>query len=99
MDDNNIKTKTVQIDDSQAEDKYANFTIVGSTEYEFVLEFISIFPPSLKPKLFNRIIMNPKAAKVLSYHLTEHVANYEKRYGTINIEKKNIDSKDPTRFN
>ncbi|MCA9755389.1 MAG: DUF3467 domain-containing protein [Candidatus Eisenbacteria bacterium] len=75
--------KTLQIDLSNVEGTYSNFTLLAHSPAEFVLDFARIEPGLPKAKVFSRIIMTPQSAKLLLRALESKVAQFEQAYGTI----------------
>ncbi|MSR85114.1 DUF3467 domain-containing protein [Candidatus Uhrbacteria bacterium] len=62
--------------------KYANMMQVTThTPEEFVLDFISAFPPA--GELVSRLIVSPRHVKRITRALNEAIERYEKAYGTI----------------
>lgn len=61
--------------------KYANMMQVTHTPEEFVLDFMSAFPPA--GELVSRLIVSPRHVKRIVRALAENVANYEKAHGLI----------------
>lgn len=61
--------------------KYANMMQVTHTPEEFVLDFISAFPPG--GELVSRLIVSPRHMKRILGVLTQNVNNYEKAHGSI----------------
>lgn len=62
---------------------YANFTIVGHTPSEFLLDFVQIIPGLAQGKLRSRVIMTPQHAKRLLQTLEENIGRYENSFGKI----------------
>ena len=75
--------KTLQIDLSNVEGVYSNFTLLAHSPSEFVLDFARIEPGLPKAKIHSRIIMTPQSVKLLLRALESKVAQYEQSYGTI----------------
>ena len=75
----------IQLDEEMAQGAYANLAMVNHTESEFTLDFIYVQPQQPKAKVRARIISSPKHTKRLLSALTENVAKYEERFGTIDI--------------
>ncbi len=61
--------------------KYANMMQVTHTPEEFILDFISAFPPG--GELVSRLIVSPRHMKRILGVLTQNVSNYEKAHGSI----------------
>ncbi|MFM2375443.1 MAG: hypothetical protein RLZZ165_540 [Bacteroidota bacterium] len=62
---------------------YSNFTIVGHTVAEFVLDFVQIIPGTPQAKLRSRVIMTPHHVKRLLQTLEENIDRYEASFGDI----------------
>ena len=60
---------------------YANNVMISHTGGEFLLDFMTVFPP--KGILGARIIVSPGHAKRIAGALTENISRYEKKFGTI----------------
>jgi hypothetical protein len=84
-------TPRIHWDDSQMASSYANVVNVNSSREEVALFFgtnrtwNAAELEKLVVSLSNRIILNPHAAKRLLTLLATVVADYERRFGTINI--------------
>jgi hypothetical protein len=61
--------------------KYANMMQVTHTPEEFVLDFMSAFPPA--GELVSRLIVSPRHMKRILRALTDNVAKYEQAHGMI----------------
>lgn len=75
----------IQLDEATALGQYVNMVVAQHSPSEFVLDFIFIPPGQPRARVRSRIIMAPEHAKRLLKVLEENVANYEKRFGEINI--------------
>lgn len=62
---------------------YANQVLVGHTGEEFILDFITQFPPNAV--LGGRVIMSPSHAKRFMTALENNIQQYEKNFGTISL--------------
>lgn len=62
---------------------YANMVQVGHSSEEFILDFMSVFPPS--GQLAARVIVSPSHFKRLVSAMEENLKNYENEYGTISL--------------
>jgi len=60
---------------------YANTMIVTHTKEEFVLDFLSVFPP--QGTLNARVILSPGHYKRIIRALAENLGRYEARFGAI----------------
>ena len=75
----------INLDDTTAQGVYSNFTAVGSNETEFVLDFTYVQPHQPRGKVRSRVILAPKHAKAFLRVLQQRVADYESRYGLIEV--------------
>ena len=82
---NNQKPKQQQIkinaNDKVLAGKYANVAKITHTGEEFVMDFMSVFPPV--GTLNSRIIMSPGHVKRMLIALQENVSKYEAKFGVI----------------
>ncbi len=69
---------------------YANFTLIGHTPSEIILDFAQLLPNAPKTKIHARIVMTPINAKLLHRALGENIAKFEAKYGEIKAPNKNI---------
>lgn len=83
------KQQKLQIELKQevATGNYSNMSFVANTKNEFVLDFVSMLPGLQKALVSSRIIMAPEHAKRLLFALNECVKNYEKQFGTIELQQ------------
>jgi Protein of unknown function (DUF3467) len=61
--------------------EYANAMQVMHTKEEFVMDFLSTFPPVAN--LVSRVIVSPGQMKIIAKALNENIANYEKQFGNV----------------
>lgn len=83
----------LQINDADAPMHYSTTVRVWSTAEEFNLDFAGPIRPTgqsgtVQLKVDNRMILNPFAAKRLAIALGQAVAQYEKRYGTLELDER-----------
>jgi hypothetical protein len=76
----------IQLDEKEAEGIYSNFVLTSYTPAEFVLDFARMLPGLKKAKVHSRIVMTPQSAKSLVALLTQTVANYEDKFGEIELK-------------
>jgi len=86
-----IEGTKLKWDDSNMKSSYANVCNVTSTREEVVMLFgvnqaWNRGQKEVTIQLTDRIIISPYAAKRLSMLLQGVVAEYEKRFGTLNVE-------------
>ena len=77
------QNKQIQIKakDEVLEGKYANVAQVSHTKEEFVLDFMSIFPPA--GVLNSRVIMSPGHFKRMILAMQDNLKRYEEKFGSI----------------
>lgn len=90
-------TPKVVWDDSELRMTYANVVNVSSTREEITLFFgtnltWSASEPEYRVKLSDRIVLNPFAAKRLLTLLANMLNEYEKRYGSLREERRDLPS-------
>ena len=71
----------VKIPDAWLGGKYANMMQVTHSSEEFVLDFISGFPP--QGELVSRLIVSPRHMKRILKALEDNVTKYEQKHGVI----------------
>ena len=84
-------------DSSNVRSVYANVFNIGPGREEFVIFFgmnqaWDAEQKELKVQLSERIVMSPYAAKRLAMALTGTVAEFEKRFGPIDVEGRRMNS-------
>src|SRR4051794_12299428 len=65
---------------------YSNIAAIGSTVWDFTVDFGMIIDTRNKRLLFQdvaRVVMSPQQALVFSDILSQHVRQYEERFGKI----------------
>ncbi|MBU0661103.1 DUF3467 domain-containing protein [Patescibacteria group bacterium] len=77
----NQKQLQIKANDEVLAGNYANAVQIVHTEEEFVLDFMSVFPPA--GTLNNRSIISPAHAKRLLVSLQKNIDMYEKKFGVI----------------
>ena len=77
----------IQLDDDVANGQYVNMAMVNHTETEFTLDFVHVHPQPPRAKVRSRIILNPKHVKRLLKVLQDGVAQYEQRFGPIDLSE------------
>ncbi len=71
----------IQAPEGTLSGKYANQMQVAHTPEEFVLDFISAFPPA--GELVSRLVVSPRHMKRILRALAENVSLYEQHHGAI----------------
>ncbi len=74
----------IKISDEVLRGAYANSLMVMHTEREFVLDFVSMFPP--QGTVTARVVVRPENAKRMLKALSENVDRYEARFGEIKAQ-------------
>ena len=77
----------VEMDATTAQGIYTNLAMVNHTETEFTLDFLFIQPQQPKATVRARLISSPKHTRRLIDALTDNLAKYERRFGTIEAPK------------
>lgn len=80
MEDKKIQIKAK---DEVLSGKYANVVQIQHSKEEFVLDFMSIFPPM--GSLNNRVIMSPGHYKRMIGAMNENLKKYEEKFSVIEI--------------
>lgn len=64
---------------------YSNFAIISHSPSEIIVDFAQILPGPGAPKarVQARILLTPYNAKMLHQALSQNLANYERRFGSI----------------
>lgn len=80
---NEAKQPQIQIkaNDGVLKGEYANMMQVMHTGEEFVLDFLSVYPPA--GNLSARVIVSPTHMKRIVAALADNVAKYEAQFGVI----------------
>jgi hypothetical protein len=71
----------IKFPDDVLHGEYANQMMVTHTREEFILDFISLFPPG--GVVNSRIIVSPGHLKRMIRALQENLSRYEKRFGPV----------------
>ena len=75
----------IQMDDDIAQGVYSNLVMVNHSQTEFVLDYMFVQSQPPKGKVRSRILLHPQTVKRLLLALNNNVRNYEKRFGTIEL--------------
>ena len=73
----------IEIDEKTSDGIYSNLAIINHSASEFVIDFISIMPGSVKNKVKSRIIITPQHAKKLRKALNDNIDRFEQNFGSI----------------
>tara|TARA_B100000945_G_C20195496_1_gene508895 strand:+ start:155 stop:472 length:318 start_codon:yes stop_codon:yes gene_type:complete len=85
-DKNSIKEKkelNIAIDEKVADGVYSNLAIINHSKSEFVIDFVTVMPGSIKAKVKSRIILTPEHAKRFKKALEENIKRFENSNGII----------------
>lgn len=75
------KEISIKATDEKMKGEYANVMQVLHTKEEFVLDFLNVFPPT--GTLNARIIVSPGHFKRMLTAMTENLAKYETKFGSV----------------
>lgn len=78
---NNAKGLKIKATDEVLKGVYANQMVVSHTREEFILDFISAFPP--EGILNARVIISPGHLKRVIRALQDNLGKYEKKFGAV----------------
>ena len=81
----NPRQFNIDIPEDVATGVYSNFVIIGHSQTEYVIDFVTALPALTKPKVSSRVVMSPVHAKRLLAALSENIRKYEAAFGTISI--------------
>jgi len=71
----------LKIDDNHLRGVYANQIAIMHSKYEFLIDFVSMFPP--EPIVNARVITTPSALKRMYNAIGINLKKYEENYGEI----------------
>lgn len=75
----------LKINDAELKGMYANQVAIMHSKYDFVLDFITMFPP--EAIVNSRIITNPSSLKRIYNAIGINLKKYEDQYGLIEVEE------------
>ena len=85
MDQNsNAEPLQIEIDENVARGVYTNLALITHSETELLIDFLFLQPQTPKSKVLARLITSPVHAKRFLAALSDNIAKYEARFGTIN---------------
>lgn len=73
--------RQVKASDEILKGEYANAMQVMHTKEEFVMDFLSTFPPVAN--LISRVIVSPGQMKLIARALNENIKKYEAQFGNV----------------
>jgi hypothetical protein len=82
MQDNKKEIK-LKINDDELKGVYANQIAIMHSRYDFVVDFIAMFPP--EAIVNSRIITNPASLKRIYNAIGINLRKYEEQYGEIEV--------------
>ncbi len=65
---------------------YANFAIINHSYGEIVIDLAHVIPNVPQTRVHTRLVLSPYHAKQLLHALGVNLANYEKRFGVVDME-------------
>lgn len=74
----------LKINDSELRGVYANQVAIMHSRYDFVLDFIAMFPP--EALVNTRVITNPAALKQMYMAIGHNLQKYEEQFGEIVLD-------------
>ena len=77
------KQLNINIAPDKAQGVFANLALIAHTPTEFVLDFAQIMPGIQQANVVARVIVTPDQAKKILGALQNNIAQYEKKFGTI----------------
>ena len=77
----NTKQVRIKASDDVLAGHYANIAQITHTREEFILDFMSVFPP--QGTLASRVIMSPGHMKRIVRAMEENIQKYEASFGAI----------------
>ncbi|HOV13955.1 MAG TPA: DUF3467 domain-containing protein [Spirochaetota bacterium] len=84
MAENDNKEIKLKINDTELKGSYANQVAILHSKSDFVLDFISMFPP--EAIVTSRVITNPINFKRMFKAMETNLKKYESNYGVIDID-------------
>ena len=73
----------INITPEKAQGVFANLALIAHTPTEFVLDFAQIMPGVPQANVVARVVVTPDQAKKILGALQNNIAQYEKKFGTI----------------
>jgi Protein of unknown function (DUF3467) len=74
-------------DPAAVEERYANYFKIGHNLFNFILEFAHLYSDPPVEKVHTRIVTSPGYAKELLAVLTQAIADYERAFGSISVDR------------
>ena len=73
----------INIAPDKAQGVFANLALIAHTATEFVLDFAQLMPGIPQANVVSRVVVTPDQAKKILGALQNNIAQYEKKFGTI----------------
>jgi hypothetical protein len=77
---------------------YSNFALITHSPSEIVVDFARTLPNVPKAKIYARILMTPRNAKLLYRALGENLDKFEEQYGEIKTPEHGFHEEKPIGF-
>ena len=78
------KELKINITPDKAQGVFTNLALIAHTPTEFVLDFAQLMPGIQQANVVSRVVVTPDQAKKILGALQNNIAQYEKKFGTIN---------------
>ena len=82
---------SLQLDEETSEGVYSNLVLIAHNRTEVILDFARIMPGKPRAKVHARVIMNPQGAHMLERSLGGALAEYEQKFGRIEVGEEQND--------
>ena len=79
----------LKINDNELKGLYANQIAIMHSKYDFVIDFIAMFPP--EAIVNSRIITNPASLKRIYNAIGVNIKKYEEKFGEISLDDENLE--------
>ena len=79
----NEQKLNINIAPDKAQGVFANLALIAHTPTEFVLDFAQLMPGVPQANVVARVVVTPDQAKKILGALQNNIAQYEKKFGTI----------------
>lgn len=77
------KELKINISPEKSQGVFANLALIAHTPTEFVLDFAQLMPGLPQANVVSRVVVTPDQAKKILGALQNNIAQYEKKFGTI----------------
>ena len=75
----------VELGEKESEGIYSNLALISHSPSEFIIDFARVMPGVQKTKVYARVVMTPRNAKLLLRAMGEHLKRFETQYGEIDV--------------